>query len=362
MKKLVRCETIDAMSAAAQTLLDGPGSAHLFTSRPWFETFVAAGLAESARPLFLSLEDDGVAQALLPCERTPPGAAAAIIGLTSFYSCDFRPVIADQCGRSVTAFALGRSVVQAFAAHPVIGFDSLDTSWPEIEPFLNGLSRPGRALLRYAHFGRWWEDVSGKSFADYMAERGGALREVIRRKGGRLQRDGATFMMIGPAAGPHEVERGITDYETVYAASWKEPEPFPEFQPTLMRNLAAAGWLRLALCHVGGKPVAAQLWVQVSGTATVLKLAHDQAFDRHSPGTVLTHFAIGRLMETEAVGMLDFGRGDDPYKSGWTTNRTLHIGVLSVKIASRPALFAKHLIGALLRRLRRSQSSAGTIA
>ena len=50
----------------------------------------------------------------------------------------------------------------------------------------------------------------------------------------------------------------------------------------------------------------------VAGTATVLKLAHDKAFDRASPGTVLTGFAIRTLMENDGIGMLDFGRGDDP--------------------------------------------------
>ena len=48
----------------------------------------------------------------------------------------------------------------------MFGFDSLSTDWPGLDPFLKGLSSPGRALLRYAHFGRWWEDghtYSGKA-------------------------------------------------------------------------------------------------------------------------------------------------------------------------------------------------------
>ena len=198
---------------------------------------------------------------------------------------------------------------ETFRNDAVIGFDSLDSTQPETTQFIAGLARPGRALLRYAHFGHWWEDVAGKSFSDYMAERGGALREVVRRKGAKLAQQGATLTMIGPNTGAAELDRGIADYEAVYAASWKEREAFPDFQPTLMRKLAAAGWLRLALCHVGGKPIAAQLWTLVGGTATVLKLAHDQAFDKHSPGTVLTHFAIGRLMDGKTVRMLDFGCG-----------------------------------------------------
>jgi hypothetical protein len=357
MNQLTRCQTIGDMPLAARALLEGPGSEQLFTSRLWIETFVSVGLAKDTEPFFLVLGDDPAPQAILACQRHADGVAA-ITSLTSFYSCDFKPIIAADADRPLSADSLGKAVSETFRNEAVIGFDSLDSTQPETTQFIAGLARPGRALLRYAHFGHWWEDVTGKSFPDYMAERGGALREVIRRKGAKLAREGATLTMIGPGADAAELERGITDYEAVYAASWKEREAFPEFQPTLMRNLAAAGWLRLALCHVEGKPVATQLWVLVNGTATVLKLAHDQAFDRLSPGSILTHFAIGRLMENETVRKLDFGRGDDPYKSGWTTNRSQHIGVLSVNAARRPGLILNHMLGAAVRTLRKRNRPA----
>ncbi len=352
MNQLTRCQTIGDMPLVAQALLDGPGSEQLFTSRLWFETFVSTGLAKGAEPFFLVLGNDPSPQAILACEQHADGATS-ITALTSFYSCDFKPIIAADADPAVTAHSLGKAVTEAFRDEAVIGFDTLDSTQPETAQFIAGLARPGRALLRYRHFGHWWEDVTGKSFSAYMAERSGALREVVRRKGAKLAREGATLTMVGPGASAEEVERGIADYETVYAASWKELEVFPEFQPTLMRNLAAAGWLRLAFCHVDGNPVAAQLWVLVNGTATVLKLAHDQAFDRLSPGSVLTHFAIGRLMERETVRKLDFGRGDDPYKSGWTTNRSQHIGVLSVSVARRPGIIVRHALGVAARLLKK---------
>jgi CelD/BcsL family acetyltransferase involved in cellulose biosynthesis len=171
---------------------------------------------------------------------------------------------------------------------------------------------------------------------------------VVRRKGNRFERAGGSFALV-EAEG---VEKGIDDYEAVYARSWKEPEPFPLFQPTLMRALARAGWLRLALCHIEGRPVAAQLWVVVGGRATVLKLAHDKEFDRLSPGTLLTAFAIRALMERDRIRSLDFGRGDDAYKRAWTSRRTPHIGVLWTSLAKRPVMAARHLLGELLRRRR----------
>jgi CelD/BcsL family acetyltransferase involved in cellulose biosynthesis len=64
----------------------------------------------------------------------------------------------------------------------------------------------------------------------------------------------------------------------VYRRSWKEPEPFPDFNAALMRALAPLGMLRLGVLHVGETAAAAQLWVVEKHRATVLKLAHDEAF------------------------------------------------------------------------------------
>jgi CelD/BcsL family acetyltransferase involved in cellulose biosynthesis len=342
------------LPASADQLFASVGRETLFTSKPWFEAFLAAGLRPDAEPIFLVLNGPNGPRALLPCERTAHGDPS-VSSLTSFYSCDFRPLIA---AGDDAAFDLGQAVAERLSDVAVFGFDSLDSTWGGLTPFLNGLARPGRMLLRYAHFGRWWEDLQGRTFDQYLAARDGALREVVRRKTARLERDGATFAMIGPASSPAGVEAGIADYETIYAASWKEAEPFPAFQPTLMRKLAEAGWLRLSLCHLNGRPIAAQLWVVVGGVATVLKLAHDREFDKQSPGTVLTAFAIRTVMEQDHIGRLDFGRGDDPYKRGWATRRTPHIGVQSVRVARRPLLIARHLIGAAVRKLRGTESAA----
>jgi CelD/BcsL family acetyltransferase involved in cellulose biosynthesis len=330
----------------------------LFASRLWFETFQTAALSPGAEPRFFVLSDSGRTLALLPCEALGDDKGvgnASIAGLTNFYSCDYRPLMAPGADIGATAFALGRALSAHLSRDAVVRFDSLDSTLPSLPPFLDGLSRPGRALLRYAHFGRWSENVAGIRFEAYLAKRDGALREVIRRKGARLQRTEASFEIV-PG---NEIDRGIADYEAVYARSWKEAEPFPAFQPLLMRKLADAGWLRLGLCRIKGKPVAAQLWVVTNGQATVLKLAHDTEFDSFSPGTVLTAFAIRTLIERDKIAALDFGRGDDTYKRAWTTHRTPHIGVLWTSIRRRPAMVLRHEIGNFRNRGRTAPKGGG---
>jgi hypothetical protein len=347
---LAAFDSLEQLPGSASDLLDAAGPDDLFLSRPWLESFVAAGLAPDAAPLFLTLGDGVSTRAVIPCQRK--ASDPTLSSLTSYYSCGFRPIVAPGGDTERTLFDLGRKLADRFSGEAVIGFDSLESGHSGLPPFLAGLSRPGRILLRYAHFGRWWENVSDRGFDDYLAERDGALREVLRRKGARLRRDGGRFFLLGPTADDAAVEQAIADYETVYAASWKNAEPFPAFQPTLMRNLAKAGWLRLALCHIDDRPIAAQLWAVCGGRATILKLAHDRQFDKQSPGTLLTAFAIRTIMEHGRIDSIDFGRGDDPYKRAWTSSRAAHIGVLSVDVKRRPLLVARHLAGAALRRLK----------
>jgi CelD/BcsL family acetyltransferase involved in cellulose biosynthesis len=120
-----------------------------------------------------------------------------------------------------------------------------------------------------------------------------------------------------------------------------------------MREAASAGALRLGLLHAGPIAIAAQLWIVADSTASVLKLAHDEAHKALSPGTILTARMIAHLLDTERVAALDFGRGDDPYKQLWTTNRRQRIGLFlaSPWHPTGAATLLRQSIGAFKRRV-----------
>jgi CelD/BcsL family acetyltransferase involved in cellulose biosynthesis len=147
--------------------------------------------------------------------------------------------------------------------------------------------------------------------------------------------------------GGDALEPGIAAYETVYAQSWKETEPFPLFNAALMRATAAKGLLRLGLFWHDGLPVAAQIWVVDNGQATVLKLAHDEAAKAASPGTVLTALMLQHLLDQEHIVWIDFGRGDDPYKRLWAGERRQRIGVVlaNPRHPRGLAFLARHALG-----------------
>jgi CelD/BcsL family acetyltransferase involved in cellulose biosynthesis len=304
----------------------------------WFRTVAAHALPAGARPLFLLHRQAGRPAALLPLQRAADGR---LQGLTSPYTCVFRPLLAEGAdpagaGRAFGAFCRGAGPLR---------LDALDPGWPGLPPLLAGLRRAGLVPLRFAHFGNWHLDLAGQDWAGYLAGRPGELRETIRRRLARAGRDASvTFDVVIDGTG---LEAGIAAYEYVYTKSWKGTEPFPAFGPALLRAAAAAGVLRLGVLRQAGVPVAAQYWTVTGGTATVHKLAHDEAARKLSPGTVLTALMLRHLLEHDHVAALDFGRGDDAYKAGWTGRRRQRIGVLLCPPwnPAGAAAIASHLLG-----------------
>ena len=325
----------DALFAA------GPG---FQSSRAWFEATVEAGLPPGCRAEFLLCLDAGRPAAMLPLLHGPGGQ---VRGLSTVYTCLFQPLLAPGLG--------GRDVRRAGAAlgaycrrWPTLVLDALDPSWHALPPLLAGLRDGGLATLRFEHFGNWHQPVAGCGWQDYLAARPGRLRETIRRKSRASARD--CRVRIELVRSCDGLGRAMAAFEDVYRRSWKPPEAAPGFTAALLPRAAAAGVLRLGVLWSGAQAVAAQYWTVAGGSATVLKLAHDDAWRPLSPGTVLTGHMIQELLG-EGVAELDFGRGDDSYKATWSSLRRRRIGVLLANPRNPRGLvaLARQSAGAMLR-------------
>ncbi len=331
--------TLDALLADGQALFGAnPG---VFSGPAWWRTVLRFGMAADATPCLLLCRIDGAPAALFPMQRKPDGR---LEGLTTPYTCTYQPLLAPELDASAQ-----RQVFTAFATFcrgsGTTRLDALAAEWPSLDTCLAGARGAGLRVIRFDHFGNWHAPVAGLDWQRYLADRPGALRETVRRRLRRAEREpGARLDIFSTADG---LETGIAAYELVYARSWKEAEPFPAFSAAFMRAAAVEGWLRLGIFRIGAQPVAAQLWVVDRGVATVLKLAHDEAFKPLSPGTVLTAWMLQRLLDEEHVVEIDFGRGDDPYKQGWAGQRRQRIGLILAN-PLRPAgflLLARHALG-----------------
>ncbi|HEX3573544.1 MAG TPA: GNAT family N-acetyltransferase [Rhodopila sp.] len=313
--------TADALPPDALALLDNTTS--IFSMLSWWKVVQAHAMPPGAMAVFVAIRSHGRIVAVVPMLRQ----RGRLSSLTTPYTCLYSPVIATGLDRperiaAMTAFArFGRSAA-------TLRLDALPAEWDGLSDLEAGCRRAGLVPLRFDHFGNWYEDVAGLDWDGYLVRRPGALRETIRR---RLRRagnlDGARFDLF---TGPEQLDRAAKAFEFVYGRSWKDAEPFPAFNLALMRAMADLGLLRLGVWSIGMAPVAAQFWVVKAGHAIVLKLAHDEAFKAHSPGTVLTAMMLRHLLDQEHVARIDFGRGDDAYKQGWAAQRQQRIGLLLV--------------------------------
>ncbi|MDA8052241.1 MAG: GNAT family N-acetyltransferase [Rhodospirillales bacterium] len=331
------------LPAAALGLFADPAT-DLFASHVWFATLVAHALPEGWTPHLVLCRMDGMPAALLPLARTAR-RGSTLQSLTGFYSLTFRPLLAPGVSPAIAGSVIGQVCRRAGP----VRLDALAPDAPGLDAFVAGLRHVGLAVLRFDHFGNWYEPVAGLSFGDYLAARPGPLRSTIRRKMRRAEAV-ATFSVI---TGEPQLTEGIASYEAIYARSWKEPEPFPAFHPALIRAVAENSLLRLGVLRLSGQPAAVQLWIVSGSRAILLKLAHDEAFAALSPGTVLTALMIEWLLGEEDLTELDFGCGDDPYKRLWTTHRRQRIGLLLVN-PLRPrglAEIGRSLLGTGWRRL-----------
>ncbi len=341
---------VDQLPQAALDLFadphQGPGVAAFYDSAPWYRLIEQTALPSRAQPHHLTLWQLGQPVALLPMLRLQDGSLSS---LTTPYSCAHRPLLSHN---AIPAEQAGLLAARAVRGCKGLRLEAIDARWPDLASFCAGLRQGGLVLLRFGHFGNWCEAVPDGSFASYLAGRDGALRETIRRRTNRLLREeGVRLEML--ADGP-DLARGIAAFETVYAKSWKRAEPYPAFNQAMIRLCAQLGLLRLAVLWRCDVPVAVQYWIVANGTASVLKLAHDMAEDRASPGTVLSAWAIRQMMEHEKITLLDFGRGDDPYKRQWASTRNPHIGIMAAnpRHPSGALLIARHMAGRLRHWLR----------
>ncbi len=320
----------------------GPG---VQSRRDWFEATENTALDGPMRPLWLTVRQDGRPLALLPLQAGPGSEA---VSLTSPYTVLFQPLLAP----GADPRAIGIALAPVLRRWSTIRLEALDPAWSGLDPLLAGLRRGGLLANRFDHFGNWVVSTAGKDWPAYLAARPGALRETIRRRGRAAAQDKTIRFEV--VQQPDDLPGAIAAYEAVYARSWKVPEPYPLFTEAVLPRLAAAGLLRLCVLWRGETPLAAQYWTVQDRVATVLKLAHDDAVKALSPGTLLTAHMIRRLLDDEHVDALDFGRGDDPYKASWTTDRRQRIGVVLANPLRPQGLktLLRHQAGRLVRRLR----------
>lgn len=179
-----------------------------------------------------------------------------------------------------------------------------------------------------------------------------------------------------------DVDRGIDDYYSIYARSWKRSERYPEFHRELKDYLQPIATLRLYLMYIKRRdnangpgslsrsdsisgeiplgddyvPIATYYFVKFDKTAYFLKTAYDEKYTKLSPGTALLWFCLRDLRDTDDCLRIDHQKGDDPYKAKWGNRQEERVSLCATNPAStrlrieRLLARGKHRLAAFVRR------------
>ncbi len=329
---------LNALPAGYAALFEAAAGGSFYAGRPWFQT-LAETTREPGDALYLyGLEQDSAEDPALALLVARSGAAAAaglpagdsrtLAGFSTMYTTHFLPVIHPT---AITPERAAEGFAQALAAErPAwrsLNFESLDPAEPFFQAFEAALRRAGFIVQTYAHFGNWFEGTEGDNLESFMARRPSALRNTVKRKGRKLEKmEDVRFEIL---TGGDSLDQAMDAYDAIYANSWKEPEPFPDFTRRLVHEAAAAGCLCLGTVYLGERPAASQIWIIAGGRATIFKLAYDEEFKKLSAGSVLTVKILEHVLTHDQVVEVDYGRGDDAYKKQWLSERRERRGILA---------------------------------
>lgn len=319
---------------------------NLDASIDWFTLLQQQVYPDDAEVRYYYLADNGRARVVLPLRRTRQGCLRLLESLSNYYTSLYSPLLGQDNDPLALRHLLNAATRENRGAH-MMRFAPMDPESPGYGMLLNELRAIGWIPLSFFCFDNWFLKVRG-GWEDYLRQRSANLRSAIKRRSKKFVADGGTLELVCDTAG---VEAGIAAFAEVYSASWKRPEPYPDFVPALIRLLAANGMLRLGIARLQGRPVAAQLWMVGQGKASIYKVAYHKAFSAYSPGTVLTSFLMRQVIEGDRVEEVDFLIGDDKYKRIWMSDRRERRGIVAYnpRTVFGCALVIKEVAGRLIK-------------
>jgi frataxin-like iron-binding protein CyaY len=284
----------------------------IFFSRPWFENLLVNS-QEKGRTILLAcvLNGDQVV-ALLPLSQQDGDHCHPLKHLyTSLYSLLLHE---DRQEQILTCLIEGLRAlpIRSLQLEPIAEDDV------NLQLLQQMMESSGFTCHRYFHFYNWIHRTHGESFSDYMTARPSRVRNTVKRKQRKLEREQGYRIQLYTDS---DLDQALADYRSVYNASWKANEVFEPFVEGLARRLAQAGWLRLAILYINEQPAAAQFWFVAHGKASIFKLAYDEAWKHYSPGSILIAYLMQHVIDIDKVDEIDFLTGNDAYKQDWMSER-----------------------------------------
>jgi len=348
----------DLPASYRQVFEDASHSSGFFFSFHWFNHLIASSFDKN-----ISLRIYGVEGST---DQTKPSLALAmyfhvpsikfispqkLLPVANYYTSLFGPVtVAYSKSLEEDLTLLIQMIVTERPRWDMVDFHPLDKSSPSFTLLKNIFQKQGMAVQTYFCFGNWYLDVNGKSFKEYFETLPARLKKTISRKTKKM--NDSIEWEIKIVSTSTELAKYIAIFEAIYNSSWKNPEPYPDFIPGLIRICAEQGWLRLGIAYIDSKPAAAQIWIVHNGVASIYKLAYIDKYSQYSIGTILTARLMEHVIDTDKAREVDYLTGDDEYKKDWMSHRRERWGLIAFNLRTPTGILAaiKHLGGNILKR------------
>lgn len=319
----MKIDVLSSMSALALPVTHYDSSVFPDDSA-WYQRFecYVSQVSEQSK-IIHARSTDGRNQVLMPLQLKWHSSNFSVLeSMDNYYSVDYRPICTTRESHKLINPLVSHML--QLVAPKQLWLRALDPSAPETNAIMCALKDSGWHVYTSTHQVNWVHTLTG-SYEHYIASRSGRVRNTLKRKSAKMM--AMPGMVFTVHTGDDDLDQALDAYNEIYERSWKVPEPHPDFVPQLIRAQANRGQLRLGILRQNNTPVAAQFWIVKQQTGFIYKLAHDKAFDKHSPGTVLLAQMIRHTMKHDHVERLDFLSGDDAYKRDWMTERRVKIQI-----------------------------------
>lgn len=254
---------------------------------------------------------------LLPLERR----AGVLRSPTNAHTPEFGMLAEEDAARGLA------SAVFAHAGRAVV-LEYLDTEAAGFEVLLEAARAAGyRQLVRPVARSPYLR--ASPSLAEHERSLSTNLRHDVERRLRRLGEVGAVSVQI--CDGRERLDQLLEDGFRVEQLSWKggrgtavaSQSQTRSFYADVARWAASAGWLTLAFLRLDDQPIAFQFDLETPGTYYSLKIGYDPAYERFSPGKVLTYAMVSRAVSRGMSTYELLGR-DEPWKQSWTDTSREH--------------------------------------
>jgi len=207
-------------------LFDTVAENSFFTLPAWYDLMARHGVPAVSEIRVYTDERPRSAMALLLCSKGLV-AGRCLTSLANAYSVEHAIISGSGTDLDAGFAAILSEILSERPRWDGLGMAELDPLDPSYRTAVRSLRRAGLLVECVFASGTWYEETAALSFADYVAARPSELRNTWRRKRRRVDRSNCLSRAFFADAA--RIDQAIADYQTIYAASWKPAEAFPEF-------------------------------------------------------------------------------------------------------------------------------------